>query len=128
MKTTVAARTQAGRGDAARSSRASGERQGASSVPRRTGRGALRTSIFQRGDAGQGLVGDVFERGPAARRDVLILSRTPAFLTAATESPPPTIETAGGGHGLGDADRALANSSISKMPIGPFQKIVWPWK
>ena len=55
----------------------------------------------------------------------LILSLTPAFFTAAIESPPPTMEMAF------EAATALAmpivpwaKASISKMPIGPFQKMV----
>ncbi len=54
-----------------------------------------------------------------------ILSATPAIFRAAMESPPPTTEKAS------DSATALAmamvpreNGSISKMPRGPFQKMV----
>src|SRR5262249_37273835 len=56
----------------------------------------------------------------------LIWSATPAWLTAATESPPPTTVIA-----LDAASaRAIAivpsaNAGISKMPIGPFHKTVF---
>ncbi len=55
----------------------------------------------------------------------LILSLTPAFLTAAMESPPPTMETAPEA-ATASAIRIvpLANSSISKTPSGPFQTMV----
>src|ERR1700736_425131 len=54
-----------------------------------------------------------------------ILSATPAFLTAAMESPPPTIVvpfTAATARAT--AVVPAANASISKTPIGPFQTTV----
>src|SRR5207237_9407678 len=57
-----------------------------------------------------------------------IFSATPAACTAATESPPPTMETA---PRLLATARAIATvpsakGSISNTPIGPFQTIVLP--
>src|SRR5207249_4568143 len=56
----------------------------------------------------------------------VILDATPACVTAATESPPPTIDVA---RDVATA-RAIssvpwANCGISKTPMGPFQTIVF---
>src|ERR1017187_3402364 len=55
-----------------------------------------------------------------------ILSATPAALTAATLSPPPTIEVAAPLSATASAIFLvpLANASISKTPIGPFHTMV----
>ena len=55
----------------------------------------------------------------------LIRSATPAWLTAASESPPPTTDAAGeSATARATASVPAANGAISKTPIGPFQKIV----
>jgi hypothetical protein len=55
----------------------------------------------------------------------VILSATPATLTAATESPPPTTETAAdAATASATATVPRANGASSNTPIGPFQKIV----
>ena len=56
----------------------------------------------------------------------VILSLTPAFSTAAIESPPPTIEMAPeAATASAIRDRPFGEGwSISKTPSGPFQTIV----
>src|SRR5919112_3431644 len=55
----------------------------------------------------------------------LILSSSPSLLTAATESPPPTTLVAPlSATAVATPSVPLAKSSISKTPMGPFQKMV----
>src|SRR5215216_4603810 len=55
----------------------------------------------------------------------LIRSSSPSLLTAATESPPPTTLVAPlSATALATPSVPLAKASISKTPIGPFQKMV----
>src|ERR1700678_3353311 len=56
----------------------------------------------------------------------VILSATPAALTAATESPPPTIDVAPGLSATACAILKVpfANGGNSKTPMGPFQTLV----
>src|SRR5258708_27580937 len=56
----------------------------------------------------------------------VILLLTPAACTAATESPPPTMEVAPGfpATALATATVPVSKGGVSKTPIGPFQTIV----
>src|ERR1700716_4044800 len=57
-----------------------------------------------------------------------ILLETPDWWTAATESPPPTMDVAPAvvapAMALAISNVPLANAGISKTPIGPFQTMV----
>src|SRR5207253_4061182 len=58
-----------------------------------------------------------------------ILSATPDWCTAATESPPPTMDVApesvAAATAFAISSVPLANAGISKTPIGPFHTMVF---